>query len=215
MTTKEKSTASRRNAAHSTGPKTPAGKAASSMNALKHGLRSQKIIVRGEDPAQFNQLYANLQDQYQPQNQTEQNLVELAAIAQWKLVRAEVFEGRCYDAVADPMEQAAIFNRMNQAQCRLERSYLKAYEALERIKAGRQPAPEPPKPEQPKPKPPAQPQQKTDEYYRQQYPGLKMHWTNPSNGITEVWVDNAHPENEFQPESAPKPPNPRAPDTSI
>jgi hypothetical protein len=199
MTTKEKSDASRRNAAHSTGPKTPEGKAASSMNALKHGLRSQKIIIAGEDPAEFNQLYASLQDQYQPQNQTEQNLVELAAIAQWKLVRAEVFEGRCYSAVADPIAQAAIFNRMNQTQCRLERSYLKAYEALERIKAARQPAPEPPKPEQPKPKPPkppAQPQAKTDEYYRQQYPGLKMQWTNPSTGITEVWVDNDHPENE-------------------
>jgi hypothetical protein len=44
MTTKKKIAASRRNARKSTGPKTPAGKAASSMNALRHGLRARTIV---------------------------------------------------------------------------------------------------------------------------------------------------------------------------
>jgi hypothetical protein len=41
--------ANRRNAAHSTGPKTPEGKAASSKNALKHGLTATEILLPHED----------------------------------------------------------------------------------------------------------------------------------------------------------------------
>jgi hypothetical protein len=42
--------ANRRNAQHSTGPKTPEGKAAVRLNALKYGLRARDIIISGEDP---------------------------------------------------------------------------------------------------------------------------------------------------------------------
>jgi hypothetical protein len=43
--------ANRRNAQHSTGPRTAEGKAASSMNALKTGIDAQSSVIPGEDAA--------------------------------------------------------------------------------------------------------------------------------------------------------------------
>ncbi len=41
--------ANRRNAKHSTGPKTSAGKFRSSRNSLKHGLEARRHLIIGED----------------------------------------------------------------------------------------------------------------------------------------------------------------------
>jgi hypothetical protein len=43
--------ASRRNGARSRGPRTPEGKARSSQNALKHGIRAQKFLVLPDEDA--------------------------------------------------------------------------------------------------------------------------------------------------------------------
>src|SRR5580698_10373072 len=96
MATKRQIAANRRNAKKCTGPKTAEGKAASSMNALRHGLRARTVVLPDENREEFDQIHAGLQNQYQPQNPSEQYLVDQAAIAQWKLVRAEVFEARFY-----------------------------------------------------------------------------------------------------------------------
>jgi hypothetical protein len=45
MTTQAKIDANRRNATKSTGPKTAAGKARVSLNALKHGLSAQTMVL--------------------------------------------------------------------------------------------------------------------------------------------------------------------------
>lgn len=66
----EKIEANRRNAQNSTGPKTDAGKQASRMNALKHGLLTKEVVItRGdykEDERAFAQLLEDLQAQFQP-----------------------------------------------------------------------------------------------------------------------------------------------------
>ena len=212
MATKKQQASSRRNGKHSMGPKTPAGKAASSMNALKHGLRAQKIVILlGEDKGEFDKLHAGLQNQYQPQTPTEQDFVDQAAFAQWQLVRAETIAGKNYEATPNPLEHIAILNRISQIQARFERSYFKAYKELERIKSdriksgcvpGAGPAPAEPPAESapaapPPPKPPAHaatPAQKSREYYRRQYPNLKVRWYVPESGIDEIWLDNTIPE---------------------
>jgi hypothetical protein len=62
--------ANRANALKSTGPKTVAGRNASRMNALKHGIFSSEILVRGryfqENPEEFAQLHQSLRDAYNP-----------------------------------------------------------------------------------------------------------------------------------------------------
>jgi hypothetical protein len=137
MATKKQTAANRRNARKSTGPKTPEGRATSSMNALRHGLRARKVVLRDENQDDYEHLHAGFQDLYRPQNVAEQHLVDLAAIAQWKLARADAFEKGC-DAKADtPEARAAILGRMSQIHCRLQRAYFKAYTELERIKAAR------------------------------------------------------------------------------
>jgi len=50
MATKAQIAANRRNAKRSTGPKSPAGKAILSMNALRHGLRAQKTLLPESTP---------------------------------------------------------------------------------------------------------------------------------------------------------------------
>ena len=46
----------RRNAQHSTGPRTPEGRACSAQNATKHGLYAKSLVIRGEDPDALHAL---------------------------------------------------------------------------------------------------------------------------------------------------------------
>ena len=66
MATPAQIDANRRNALKSTGPKTPEGKAAVSMNSLRHGLRARTVVLPGEDREEFNQLCDDLEREWQP-----------------------------------------------------------------------------------------------------------------------------------------------------
>ena len=92
LITEKQLDANRRNAQKSTGPKTLEGKAVVRLNALRYGLRARSILLTGENPEEYHQLCADLESGWQPQNRTEQLLVEQMAVAQWKLARLEVGE---------------------------------------------------------------------------------------------------------------------------
>jgi hypothetical protein len=77
----------RRNAALSTGPKTPGGKASSSKNALRHGLFAREVVIPGEDPAEFLALHQSFVDEYQPAGPTEEFFVERMSNAAWRIRR--------------------------------------------------------------------------------------------------------------------------------
>jgi hypothetical protein len=64
------------NALHSTGPRSPEGKAASSRNALKLGLYSQAEILPGEDAAGFEQLAREFEEEYRPEGPEETRLLQ-------------------------------------------------------------------------------------------------------------------------------------------
>ncbi|HTP30887.1 MAG TPA: hypothetical protein VMJ75_01865 [Candidatus Acidoferrales bacterium] len=83
MATMAQITAAVANAQHSTGPRTPEGKAVSSKNATKLGLYSQTLILPGEDPEELQAISRAFTDEYRPQTPTEQTLLDDVVLAQW------------------------------------------------------------------------------------------------------------------------------------
>jgi len=87
--------ASRRNAAHSTGPSSPAGKAQVKMNALKHGIyaapENEADVMRalGEDPQEFDFLKRELKLTYGPGDMLWQKQLEDLARLYWRQKRIE------------------------------------------------------------------------------------------------------------------------------
>src|SRR5437773_10467151 len=66
MLTDRQIEANRQNAQHSTGPRTPEGRAAVRLNGLKHGLCAETVVVPGEDPAAFEAMLDGYRAEYQP-----------------------------------------------------------------------------------------------------------------------------------------------------
>src|SRR5215212_5704888 len=87
MTSEKKAEANRRNALKSTGPKTPEGKAAVRLNALKHGLLSQEILLPGEDEEALRELGESLRAELQPVGELESLLVDRIIASYWRLRR--------------------------------------------------------------------------------------------------------------------------------
>jgi hypothetical protein len=156
MATLKQFEANRRNSQKSTGPKTPEGKSAVSMNALRHGLRARTVVLPGEDPTEFHQLCNDLESEWIPQSRTEQFYVEQMAVSQWKLTRMEVVEVNIFKDT-DAKSQLSMLDRLWQAECRLERSYSRAQRELQRLQKSR-PEPIPQPEEEPAPAPAAEAQ---------------------------------------------------------
>jgi hypothetical protein len=159
MATLKQFEANRRNSQKSTGPKTPEGKTAVSMNALRHGLRARTVVLPGENREEFNHLCDDLEVEWHPQSRTEQFYVEQMAVSQWKLIRMEVGEVNIFKDVESPKDQIPLLDRFWQAECRLERSYARAQRELERLQTSRHNAvqqPQDPTPEVGQTVPPAE-----------------------------------------------------------
>jgi len=135
MTSAKQAESNRRNASKSTGPKTAEGKAASSLNALSHGLRARTVIQPGDDPEEFDQLCADLQDSFEPQSRPEQLLVEKMAIAEWQLARLQRSESNLLLGQQGIIDagHVPLFDRLSQFQARLERTSIRVYKELLQI----------------------------------------------------------------------------------
>jgi hypothetical protein len=84
--------ANRKNALRSTGPKTAKGKATAKMNALKHGLTAEEIVIPGEDGDKFDSLLEVLSSHLEPVGPEEVLLVERIAACLWRLRRCYAVE---------------------------------------------------------------------------------------------------------------------------
>ena len=80
------------NAKHSTGPRTEAGKAASSHNALKHGLTAQTVLLPGEDEAAYKRLCADTFEDWNPSRELERALIQTLCDTQWRINRCARLE---------------------------------------------------------------------------------------------------------------------------
>jgi hypothetical protein len=62
------------------------------MNAWKHGLTAEKVVIPGEDAAELKAIRRELWEEYQPSPGMESLLVERIAHYEWRLRRAPVLE---------------------------------------------------------------------------------------------------------------------------
>jgi hypothetical protein len=95
MTSKKQKAANRVNSKKSTGAKTEQGKQVVSINAVKHGIFSTRLIMSFESADEYGQLLDGLVESLNPKGSMEQLLVEKIAVTMWRqlrLVRAESAE---------------------------------------------------------------------------------------------------------------------------
>lgn len=96
----KKIAANRANAARSTGPRTPEGKAKSSMNAVKHGLTARSAVLPGEDRGEREAMARALLRDLAPQGLSQRILAARIVALAWKLRRVAPAEAAAWEVPA-------------------------------------------------------------------------------------------------------------------
>jgi hypothetical protein len=94
------------NAQHSTGPRTEAGKQRSSMNALRHGLTGQTVVLPTEDHSAYQRHSQSFLDEHQPKGATEAQLVQSLIDTAWRQNRAAAVETNLFSLGITEMEDS-------------------------------------------------------------------------------------------------------------
>ena len=122
----------------STGPKTPDGKARSSMNRLTHGCRSKITVLPDEDPAEFDFTIQAWFDHYEPAEDDEvaDMLVYDTALAHWHFkrnrTRLEEIETRLPgDAWQWTPEHIHLFTTFSRYKTSAERTFERRFKEVE------------------------------------------------------------------------------------
>jgi hypothetical protein len=138
MSTEAQITANQMNAQHSTGPKTEAGKAASSQNSWKHGLAVGVFrVLATEDQFMYDILRQQLTDEHEPTTPTEAILVERMAQHHWMRTRALYYQNQCLEAEILDNARLSLFLRYEAQQ---ERAFHKCLSDLLKLRAEKQKA---------------------------------------------------------------------------
>jgi ABC-type transporter Mla subunit MlaD len=149
MATTEQIDANRQNAQHSTGPRTPEGKAASRFNALKSGIDAQAQIITGEDPANLDALVAEYQQRFDTSAPECRMLVDTLISCEWLFRRLNRAEASLWQyTIMDTQNRLSsndhalgrVLDRRNEKFDRLQRrinsiqrNYLRALKELQNI----------------------------------------------------------------------------------
>jgi len=129
------------NALHSTGPKTPEGKAVSSRNALKHGLTASDPFVLPEEQDEFTQFRKSLRLQSEPNGPIENELFQQMLHSSWKMRRIRLLETKLEsradgEALLDPKLESDLAT-LARHQARAERTFHRALTELKRLQTER------------------------------------------------------------------------------
>jgi hypothetical protein len=101
MATENQVKANRKNALKSTGPRTEEGKEASAQNAIKHGLRTTKNVIKTENQDEFDIFREKMIADISPDGAMEEMLAERIVSLSWRLKRAEHFQNAVIDALIE------------------------------------------------------------------------------------------------------------------
>ena len=99
MSTEAKIIANRRNAQKSTGPRTRAGKAAISQNAVKHGLLARQAVISSERREDFDIHRDRIISDMVPESPMESMLSERIVVLSWRLIRIGCIQAQTIDAL--------------------------------------------------------------------------------------------------------------------
>jgi len=135
MMSQAKVNANRRNARKSTGPRTPSGKAAASMNAVKHGLSARMPVIPGENEAEFQVYTAEWLEELQPAGPMEAFLAERIISIAWRLRRVGQMEARLFHP--SESQETHQLSRLNRYEVALERSFYRNMEEFRVLQAAR------------------------------------------------------------------------------
>lgn len=80
------------NAQHSTGPKTDAGKKQSSLNATRHGLTGQVVVLPTDDLDAYGKFVQKFHTDMFPKGAMEDQIVQTIADTSWRINRGHAFE---------------------------------------------------------------------------------------------------------------------------
>jgi len=146
--------ANQQNAQASTGPRTAEGKARSRLNAMKHGLLAERVVlVHDGKPEEFFALYYELHRDLDPVGRLEEVLVDRVVGLVWRLDRATLIErqvlklgvskckglgvelGRAF--LEDALGPEAL-SKLSRYETALHTRLFKTLHELERIQARRQ-----------------------------------------------------------------------------
>lgn len=92
MSSDQQIAANRLNAQRSTGPRTSAGKAKVSVNAMKHGLTARDVVLPNENLDEYESFRSDLLARLNPHDALEGTLAEGIVAYKWRLRRALKFE---------------------------------------------------------------------------------------------------------------------------
>jgi trehalose utilization protein len=162
MTMGAKTDANRRNALRSTGPKTQRGKAASKLNALRHGLTAETAVLPDENADAYVELRRRLHEELGAESMIEAAIVDRVAGLLWRLrrlgrVELDLFEweremAAVYCSLMGKSEEpeqglglafihsaghSDAFSRLSRYETALDRALYRAVHELERLQAAR------------------------------------------------------------------------------
>jgi hypothetical protein len=148
MSTTLQIASNRANARHSTGPKTEAGKLASSRNSFRHGLTAKQVVIPGEDPAEYDALRQEFHEDYAPANAAESVVVDLIAQHSWRLQRVRRAESATFERLmreddTDAAMAGALVHphgdleKIRRYEVTIERSFHRAIEQLRKLQKDR------------------------------------------------------------------------------